>query len=76
MYGQPGHVIKDTLDTGLGGDRINGVRMHKIDSFCMDSFLSVLNIDLIVFFNWLQVNTSNIGNIVSELFQENIVRGR
>ena len=50
MNGQPGYVIKDTLDTGLGSDRINGVRMHKIDSFCMDSFLTVVNIDLIVIF--------------------------
>ena len=40
-------------------------------------FLIILVINFIEMFLFLyQVNTSNIGNIVRELFQENIVRGR
>ena len=34
-----------------------------------------MNLKILKFFV-LQVNTSNLGNIVRELFQENIVRGR
>ena len=38
-------------------------------------FIRKLYVCMLIITN-LQVNVSNIGNIVQELFQENIVRGR